>query len=84
MKYAFQMGSGAIIYQRIPSLIKIISGIHKVIEGIHTQHGDRISLLLFLNYGKWDDCLCGLVVRVLGYRSKSPGSIPRATRLSEK
>jgi hypothetical protein len=26
------------------------------------------------------DCLCGLVVRVLGYRSGSPGSIPGTTR----
>jgi hypothetical protein len=28
--------------------------------------------------------LCGLVVRVPGYRSRGPGSIPRATRFSEK
>jgi hypothetical protein len=26
------------------------------------------------------DCLCGLVVRVLGYRSRGPGSIPGTTR----
>jgi hypothetical protein len=26
------------------------------------------------------DCLCGLVVRVLGYRSGGPGSIPGTTR----
>jgi hypothetical protein len=26
------------------------------------------------------DCLCGLVVRVLGYRSGDPGSIPSTTR----
>jgi hypothetical protein len=30
------------------------------------------------------DRLCGLVVRVLGYRSRGPGSIPGATRCSEK
>jgi hypothetical protein len=30
------------------------------------------------------DRLCGLVVRVPGYRSRDPGSIPGATRLSEK
>jgi hypothetical protein len=30
------------------------------------------------------DCLCGLVVRVLGYRSGGPGSIPGTTRFSEK
>jgi hypothetical protein len=26
------------------------------------------------------DCLCGLVVGVLGYRSRGPGSIPGAAR----
>jgi hypothetical protein len=30
------------------------------------------------------DRLCGLVARVPGYRSKGPGSIPGATRFSEK
>jgi hypothetical protein len=30
------------------------------------------------------DRLCGLVVRVLVYRSGSPGSIPGTTRFSEK
>jgi hypothetical protein len=29
-------------------------------------------------------CLCGLVVRVLGYRSGGPGSIPGTTRFSGK
>jgi hypothetical protein len=28
--------------------------------------------------------LCGLVVRVPGYRSRGPGYIPGATRFSEK
>jgi hypothetical protein len=27
---------------------------------------------------------CGLVVRVLGYRYRGPGSVPGATRFSEK
>jgi hypothetical protein len=30
------------------------------------------------------DRLCGLLVRVPGYRSRGPGSIPGATRFSEK
>jgi hypothetical protein len=30
------------------------------------------------------DRLCGLVVKVPGYRSTGPGSIPGATRFSEK
>jgi hypothetical protein len=45
MKYAVEMGSGAMIY--IPSLIKIGSAIQKLIGGIHRQHSDRINLLLF-------------------------------------
>jgi hypothetical protein len=28
----------------------------------------------------WSDRLCGLVVRVLGYRSGGPGSIPGTTK----
>jgi hypothetical protein len=49
MKYAVEMGSGAMIY--IPSFINIGSGIQKVMWGgytdmqINRQHGDRISLL---------------------------------------
>jgi hypothetical protein len=46
MKYAVEMGSGAMIC--IPSFIKIGSGIQKLKGGIHghRQHGDLISLLL--------------------------------------
>jgi hypothetical protein len=35
-------------------------------------------------YHFYYDRLCGLVTRVSGYRSRGPGSIPGATRLSEK
>jgi hypothetical protein len=49
MKYAVEMGSGAMIY--IPSFIKTGSAIHNLIGGYtdtQTQtFGDRISLLLF-------------------------------------
>jgi hypothetical protein len=31
-----------------------------------------------------EDRLCGLVVRVPGYRSRGPGAIPGAIRFSEK
>jgi hypothetical protein len=31
----------------------------------------------------YSDCLCGLVVRVLGYRFRAPGSIPGTTRKKE-
>jgi hypothetical protein len=37
----------------------------------------KLHLLLSL---LWYDRLCGLVVRVLGYRSGDPGSIPGTTR----
>jgi hypothetical protein len=40
------MGSGAMMY--IPSVVKIGSGIEKLIRrDTHRQHGDLISLLLF-------------------------------------
>jgi hypothetical protein len=47
MIYAVEMGSGAMIY--IPSFIKIILGIQKLIGEIHRhrQHGDLISQLRF-------------------------------------
>jgi hypothetical protein len=44
-------------------------------------HEDAMDILLPLHF--WDR-LCGLVVRVPGYRSRGPGSIPSATRFSEK
>jgi hypothetical protein len=41
--------------------------------------------LFFLNIFRVEiDCLCGLVVRVPGYSSTGLGSIPNATRFSEK
>jgi hypothetical protein len=42
------------------------------------------TFLLSLDIG-WDcDHLCGLVVRVPGYRARGAGSIPGATVFSEK
>jgi hypothetical protein len=48
MKYAVQMGSGAMTYSYKPSFIKIGSGIQKLMGGggnsqTHRQHGDRIN-----------------------------------------
>jgi hypothetical protein len=46
MKYAFEMGSVAMVY--IPSFIKTVAGIQKLMKGdthTHRQDGDRISLL---------------------------------------
>jgi hypothetical protein len=47
MKYAVEIGSGAMIY--IPSFIKIGSAIEKLIGGIHRQHGDhrRLTFIFF-------------------------------------
>jgi hypothetical protein len=45
MKYAVEIGSGAMTYT--PSFIKIGSGVLKLIGGIYRQYGDLISLLLF-------------------------------------
>jgi hypothetical protein len=39
---------------------------------------------LYIRYLKKVDRLCGLVIRVPGYRSRGPGSIPNASRFSEK
>jgi hypothetical protein len=50
MKYAVGMGSGAMIY--VPSLIKTGPAIQRLIKGIHRQHRDLISLLLFLKIRK--------------------------------
>jgi hypothetical protein len=52
MKYAIEMGSGAMIY--IPSFIKIGSSIQDLIRGIYRrrQQGDHISLLPFFFQNK--------------------------------
>jgi hypothetical protein len=39
---------------------------------------------MFKYYLERYDRLCGQVVRVPGYRSRGPGSVPGATRFSEK
>jgi hypothetical protein len=47
MKYAVEMGSGAMIY--IPSFINIGSGIQKLMGDTqtHIQHGNIISIFIF-------------------------------------
>jgi hypothetical protein len=42
------------------------------------------SITNFLSEYLISDRLCGLVVRVLGYRSRGPGSIPGTTIFSER
>jgi hypothetical protein len=48
----YELGSGAMIY--IPSFIKLGSSIRKLVgeEGIHRQHGGRISLLSVFFFSK--------------------------------
>jgi hypothetical protein len=54
------------------------------------RESKEISFLIFyvftylMNRMRLLDRLCCLVVRVPGYRSSGPGSIPGATRSSEK
>jgi hypothetical protein len=42
------------------------------------------SLTIYGNLRFISDRLCGLVIRVLGYRSGGPGSIPGTTRIKKK
>jgi hypothetical protein len=46
---------------------------------VHFDNYSRSNLLEFREYMELIDRLCGLVVRVLGYRSGGPGSIPGTT-----
>jgi hypothetical protein len=45
-----------------------------------TNLGRRIFDKILYEVDSSDDRLCGLVVKVLGYRSRGPGSIPGTTR----
>jgi hypothetical protein len=61
MKYAVEMGSGAMVYTYIPSFLKISLGIQKLIGGdtqTHRQEGDHISLL-------WERRLMMMIVVVV-------------------
>jgi hypothetical protein len=62
---------------KVPSFARCISQLKA------RQHSYRVYLGLLLGC-MTGDRLCGLVVRVLGYRSGGPGSIPGTTRFSGK
>jgi hypothetical protein len=49
------------------------------VQCVHEIHFIIGKLLFHCSKNKYDG-LCGLVVRVLGYRSGGPGSIPGTTR----
>jgi hypothetical protein len=61
-----------------PKYLLTFNGLHGVISR-KTQH-----LILFVGLFFLENRLCGLLVRVPGYRSRDPSSIPNATRFSEK
>jgi hypothetical protein len=49
------------------------------------SHRNKLNHLININiFLAFKDHLCGLVVRVPGYRSRGSGSIPSATSFSEK
>jgi hypothetical protein len=52
----------------------------------HLQCTEKQTLHATVSLAIWlvEDRLCGLVVRVLGYRSRGPGLIPSATTFFEK
>jgi hypothetical protein len=67
---------------------KFIKGAHdykdwKIYEDLKSDVMDNsCEAHVWLMLGDIFDHLCGLVVRVPGYRSGDPGSIPSATRFS--
>jgi hypothetical protein len=61
-----------------------LSGLYgdvKILGNFSNRYSLMITLSFKLNYHKHNiDRLCGLVVKVLGYRSAGPGSIPGTTK----
>jgi hypothetical protein len=51
MKYAVEMGSGAMIYVYIPNFIKICSDIQKLMGGIH-RHTDSMVIASCFHFFK--------------------------------
>jgi hypothetical protein len=48
---------------------------YQVCQAFHAECVVRLIpvTVVFVNYGKWKDCFCGLVVKVPGYISRGPG-----------
>jgi hypothetical protein len=47
------------------------------------KKGGAVEIISLIN-GLSGFCVCGLVVRVPGYRSRGPGSFPSDTRFSDQ
>jgi hypothetical protein len=67
-------------YPQKLALTSLTSGCSVGIVRLHTK-ATEFNLSLLIHY---QDRLCGLVVRVLGYRSGGPGSITGATKKKKK
>jgi hypothetical protein len=78
--------SNGIVYVNFKNVFSVFRILDTV--GCKMKRGTHYILTLFEKkadpVNKTYDRLCGLVVRVPGYTSRGPGSIPDATRLSEK
>jgi hypothetical protein len=61
------------------SILFLITSFQKVYKFQISQHTHSVSII-DIGGCVFEDRLCGLVVRVLGYRSGGPGSIPGTTR----
>jgi hypothetical protein len=64
--------------------MKLNVSLQRTQESITSPNHNYTKLRGLSPRAKYTDRLCGLVVRVSGYRSKGPGSIPGSTSLSEK
>jgi hypothetical protein len=75
------------------NLLRVLPDTLKSLKPVKVVHATSVTLSLLLlylsfmdfhgffsNVGIHSDRLCGLVVRVLGYRSGGPGSIPGTTK----
>jgi hypothetical protein len=74
---------GCCKYQYIQLQALKDSGLGRIRLHVHLTRIREATLwpeLHIIIYYKFKDRLCGLVVRVLGYRSGGPGSIPGTTR----
>jgi hypothetical protein len=57
--------------------------LHNLAKLVGNRHLPK-RVICAQGHEKRDDRLCGLVVRVPGYRSRGPGLIPGAIRFSER
>jgi hypothetical protein len=71
-------GHGEIIYNIFFYIVDAGKG--EITITLNASYIIIIIIIIIIIRIYYNDCLCGLVVRVLGYRSGGPGSIPGTTR----